>query len=208
MTSRERSKRFWNRIAARYAARPLRDVPAHEAMLAAAAVWLSPSDRVLEIGCGTGGAAIKLAPGVADWIATDLSEEMVRISEAKGGGPKLRFAVADAVEALTLGPFDVVCAFNVLHLVEDLPATVSRIHASLNPGGRLIARVWCFGDLSIGMRLLLRVLQAVRLVPKVLVLQEVGLRTALRDAGFEILEERRFGSRPQNPFMVALRPGT
>lgn len=203
MTAQDRNRRFWNRIAERYAARPLRDVPAYEAMLAATAARLSPGDRVLEIGCGTGGTAIRLAPGVAAWLATDFAEDMVRIARAKPGAATVSFAVADAAEALDRGPFDAVCAFNVLHLVEDLPGTLSRIHAGLTPGGQLIARVWCFAELPARVRLLFRILQGLRLFPKVQFLRQVELRQALCNAGFAIVEERSFGTRPQNPFIVA-----
>ncbi|MGY6409809.1 MAG: class I SAM-dependent methyltransferase [Alkalilacustris sp.] len=206
MTALDRSRRFWNRVAPRYAARPLRDVPAYEAMLAAIAARLSRGDRVLEIGCGTGGTAIRLAPGVASWLATDLSAEMVRIARAKPAGPTVHFEVADAAEALGRGPFEAVCAINVLHLVEDLPGTLAQIHAGLAPGGQLIARVWCFGDLPAQWRVLFRVLQALRLFPGVLLLRQTALREALGHAGFEIVEERSFGSRPQNPFVVARKP--
>ena len=49
-----KSQKFWNKFAARYAARPLKNFPAYEAMLADVATRLKPTDRVLEIGCGTG----------------------------------------------------------------------------------------------------------------------------------------------------------
>jgi len=86
-------QRFWNRVAARYAARPLKDVAAYEALLGDVAGRLQPTDTVLEIGCGTGGTAIRLAPRVAHWLATDFSSEMVRIAQAKPGGDTVPFAV-------------------------------------------------------------------------------------------------------------------
>ena len=58
--------RFWNRFADRYAARPIKDVAAYEALLADVAARLKPEGKVLEIGCGTGGTAIRLAEGVAN----------------------------------------------------------------------------------------------------------------------------------------------
>jgi ubiquinone/menaquinone biosynthesis C-methylase UbiE len=61
---------FWNHFADRYAARPIKDVVASEAMLADVAARLRPGDRVLEIGCGT---AIRLAAGVSTYVATDFS---------------------------------------------------------------------------------------------------------------------------------------
>ncbi|MDX5401003.1 MAG: class I SAM-dependent methyltransferase, partial [Rhodobacterales bacterium] len=63
-----KNRRFWNRVAQRYAARPLTNPAADEAMLTDAASRLSPQHRVLEIGCGTGGTAIRLAQGVAAYV--------------------------------------------------------------------------------------------------------------------------------------------
>ncbi|MBK5928622.1 class I SAM-dependent methyltransferase [Rhodobaculum claviforme] len=175
-------------------------------MLAATAAHLSPSDRVLEIGCGTGGTAIRLAPGVARWIATDFSEEMIRIARAKPGSDTVTFRVACAVEALEDGPFDAICAFNVLHLVEDLPRTLALIHANLRPGGHLVAKVWCFAEVRPALRVLFRVLRLVGLFPATSTLGQAQLRAALLGAGFEITEQRVFGAHPQNPFIVARRP--
>lgn len=93
---------FWNRFADRYAARPIKDTAAYEALLADVAGRLHPTDRVLEIGCGTGGTAIRLAPVVAQFIATDFSAEMVRIANAKPAPDNLRFA---DLTIQTPGPF-------------------------------------------------------------------------------------------------------
>ncbi len=181
-------------------------MPAYEAMLAATAAQLTPGDRVLEIGCGTGGTAIRLAPQVGTWLATDFSAEMVRIARAKPAGGNVTFEVADAADALRRGPFDAICAFNVLHLVEDLPGTLGLIHDSLHPGGQLIARVWCFAEVPAWVRALFPVLRLLGLFPVAQMLTADGLRQALRTAGFEIVEERVFGTRLQNPFLVARRP--
>jgi SAM-dependent methyltransferase len=206
--TQHRNRKFWNRIAERYAARPLKNVAAYEAMLEDVAARLKPSDRVLEIGCGTGGTAIRLAPGVAQYTATDFSTEMVRIARAKPFEGNLDFRVADAASAFDGGPFDVICAFNVLHLVEDLPDALARIHANLKPGGLLISKTWCFADLRLRVRMLFPILRLVGLFPFVTALGEARLRQALSDAGFEIEAARVFGDYPQNPYLVArARPG-
>ena len=175
-------------------------------MLAATAARLSPSDRVLEIGCGTGGTAIRLAPGVGAWIATDFSEEMVRIARAKPGAETVTFRVADAAEAIGDGPFDAICAFNVLHLVEDLPGMLASVHDNLRPGGELIAKVWCFAEVRPLLRALFILLRLVGLSPVAHFLTQAQLREALGRAGLEIVEHRVFGAHPQNPFIVARRP--
>lgn len=208
---------FWDRIAGRYAAKPIKDPAAYEAMLADAAGRLRPTDRVLEIGCGTGSTAIRLAPHVAEWTAIDFSPEMLRIAETKAASAKeapknLRFVLADAHGAFDGGPFDgapfdAICAFQVLHLVDDLPGTLERIRAGLKPGGVLICKTWCFAEMKLRLRALFLVLRTIGLFPPVNALTKAALREKIRDAGFEIVEERVFGTNPNGPYIVARRPG-
>jgi len=194
---------FWDRIAERYAARPIKDAAAYEAMLADAASRLTPADRVLEIGCGTGSTAIRLAPFAASWTATDFSEEMLRIASAKPAPPNLRFVRVDAEHAFDGGPFDAICAFQILHLVDDLPGLLARIHASLKPGGALIAKTWCFADMGLHLRALFVALRLANLFPPAKSLTKADLRDEIRAAGFLIETERAFGKNPHGPYMVA-----
>jgi cyclopropane fatty-acyl-phospholipid synthase-like methyltransferase len=198
---------FWNRFADGYAARPIKDPAAYEAMLADAAGRLRPTDRVLEIGCGTGSIAIRLAPHVAAWTATDVSPEMLRIARAKPAPESLRFALADAESAFDGGPFDAICAFQVLHLVKDLPRALSRIHAHLTPGGMLLTKTWCFADMGLKLRSLFLALRSLGLFPPANALTKIALRQAICDAGFDIVDERVFGANPHNCYIVARRPG-
>lgn len=201
-----RGQRFWDRVADRYAARPIKDIAAYDALIADVARRLCRADRVLEIGCGTGGTAIRLAPLVAQFTATDFSAEMVRIAKSKPAPENLRFVVSHAETALDGGPFDAICAFNVMHLVDDLPDLLGRIRAQLQPGGLLISKTWCFADLGVKLRLLFAVLRAFGLFPPATSLGVAELRQAILDAGFEIVDQRIFGSRSQNPYIVARPP--
>ena len=198
-----RAVRFWNRFADRYAARPIKDVAAYGALLADAAARLGTEDRVLEIGCGTGGTAIRLAEGVAQYAATDFSAEMIRISKAKPAPPNLRFVLAEAGALPAGGPFNAICAFNVLHLVGDLPGLLHRLRGALAPDGLLICKTWCFGDLSLRFRLLFRALRLVGLFPPARFLTQADLHQMLQAAGFAVEATRVFGARAQNPYIVA-----
>ncbi|WP_420024616.1 class I SAM-dependent methyltransferase (plasmid) [Cereibacter azotoformans] len=197
---------FWNRVADRYAARPVREPEAYEDTLAHVAAHLARSDRVLEIGCGTGSTALRLGGGVALWRATDASPEMIRIAGAKPAPASVRFAQAEAGEAVEGGPFDVVCAFHLLHLVPDLEATLARIHAHLEPGGLFISKTWCFGDMSRRLRLLIPLLRLFGLFPPARALTARALRAAIRAAGFEIEDERTFGRSRHAPCIIARKP--
>ncbi|MFC0241875.1 class I SAM-dependent methyltransferase [Rhodopseudomonas telluris] len=200
----DRSTQFWDRVAERYAARPIKDVAAYEAMLTDAASWLSSTDEVLEIGCGTGGAAIRLAPHVARWRATDGSAEMIRIARAKPAPANLSFVVADAEQAFDGAPFDVICAFLVLHLVPDMRATLREIHRNLKSGGLLISKTYCFRDMNILMRrLVIPALQAFGVIPRFAVLRNAELRRAITEAGFVIEASHTFGSNQHAHYIVA-----
>jgi ubiquinone/menaquinone biosynthesis C-methylase UbiE len=200
--------KFWDRIANRYAARPIKDTATYEAMLADAAGRLTSTDRVLEIGCGTGSISIRLAPHAGSWTATDFSAEMLRIARAKTAPENLSFVLADAGDAFEGEPFDAICAFQVLHLVDDLPGLLSRIHAQLKPGGLLIAKTWCFADMGLRLRGLFLVLRVVGLFPPAKALTKTALRQAIGEASFEIEDERVFGQNPHGPYIVARKqPG-
>lgn len=83
-------------------------------------VRLRPTDRILEVGCGTGTMPIRLTPDTGQWIATEPKDQMIRIAPAKPAPDRLSFHLAEASETFQRGTFDVVCAFNPQHLVGDI----------------------------------------------------------------------------------------
>uniref|UniRef100_UPI003BAD1C86 class I SAM-dependent methyltransferase n=1 Tax=Stappia sp. TaxID=1870903 RepID=UPI003BAD1C86 len=203
-----RQARFWDRLAKRYAAMPVRDAPAWEETLLAVREVLRPRDRVLEIGCGTGGTALRLAPHVADYTGTDISPAMIAIAAEKPAPLNVTFRREEAPTAEDRPldpPVDAVLAFNLLHLVSDLDATLSGVRARLKPGGLFISKTPCLGEMSVFLRLLVPVLQLVGKAPPVTALTEADLRARIEAAGFEITDRRTFGKNRSVPYFVARR---
>lgn len=96
------SARFWDRMARRYAAAKIADPGGYENTLRRVAALLDPAHAVLELGCGTGSTALRLATGVHRWQGTDVSAAMVAIARDKLAAapqPGLRFEQADVLDA-------------------------------------------------------------------------------------------------------------
>ena len=102
-----------------------------------AAVAAARPSRVLEVGCGWGELARRIAAEAAtDVIATDLSPHMVELARAGGVAAE----VADVQDLpFADGSFDVAVAAWMLYHVPDRDRAVSELARVLRPGGRLVA---------------------------------------------------------------------
>jgi len=209
-TVADNKARFWNKIARKYARDPIADIAGYEKTLQRVQALLSPDHDVLEIGCGTGSTALRLAPGVRRMLATDVSAEMVAIASEKLATqpmPQLAFSVADAdVPLVAQASFDAVLAFNVLHLVGDLSQTLRSVLHALKPGGLFISKTPCLNDMNpLIPRLALPLMRAVGKAPRVLCFSAVQLQQALTSQGLDIVSVEWHGSKGKDyrPFIVA-----
>ena len=60
--------------------------------------------------------------------------------------------------------------------------------------------------MGLKLRGLFLVLRTLGLFPPANALTKTALRQAVRDAGFEIVDERVFGANPHGPYLVARKP--
>jgi ubiquinone/menaquinone biosynthesis C-methylase UbiE len=183
--------RFWDRTSTKYARSAISDQAGYVRSLERTRALLSPDDRVLELGCGTGSTALLLASGVKSYLATDFSTGMIAIAEEKHAAapvPGLAFRTASA-EALEpeAAQFNAILCFNYLHLVRNLPGTLQRIYALLSDDGLFVSKTPCVGDMNPLIRLALLVMRLVRMAPFAGVFTAPELGRAISDAGFKIL---------------------
>ena len=208
-----RKARFWDRIAPKYAAGSIADMAGYEATLRRVQALLSTEQDVLEIGCGTGSTALRLAPFTRRMLATDVSAGMIAIARERLAAqplPQLGFAVADAdAPVLGQGVYDVVLAFSVLHLVGDLDHALQLLVQALRPGGLLISKTPCMTEMNpLIPRLALPLMQAIGKAPPVLCFDAQQLQSAIVRQGLEIVSVERHGTRGKDirAFIVARKP--
>jgi len=111
--------------------------------------------RVLDVGCGTGRHALRLASQGADVLGIDPTPEMLdrARAKAKARGVDVRLEAGD-IAHLPDGPglFDLVLCCLVLSHVADLREAVGRLTARVTPGGRLIITDFHPVNLLLGLR--------------------------------------------------------
>lgn len=208
-----RKARFWDRIAVKYAADPIADMAGYERTLRRVQDLLSTRHDVLEIGCGTGTTALRLAPFTRRLLATDVSAGMIAIARDKLAAqpvPQLSFAVADADAPVAgEGEYDVVLAFNLLHLVGDLDRALALATQALRPGGLLISKTPCIGEMNpLIPWLALPLMRAIGKAPPVLCFDADALQSAIARQGLDIVAVERHGTRGKDTrvFIVARKP--
>jgi len=100
--------------------------------------------RVLDVGCGDGGASVALAENGAQVEGFDLEPRRVTAGaeRAKARGLDLKLGVADVTDPSTLadydGPYDLILFRDVLEHIPDVDAALAQSKARLAPGGSIV----------------------------------------------------------------------
>jgi trans-aconitate methyltransferase len=105
-----------------------------------------PSQRILDLGCGTGDLTAEMAQRGATVVGLDQSPAMIQRAQAKY--PALTFIVARAETFRTAEPFDAVFSNAALHWMPDATAVAQTLWQVLKPHGRLVAELGAQGNVQ------------------------------------------------------------
>jgi 2-polyprenyl-3-methyl-5-hydroxy-6-metoxy-1,4-benzoquinol methylase len=106
-----------------------------------AAIPLAPTDRLVDVGAGTGLLGLALVDDVGEVVLLDPSAGMIEVATGKLAGGSLPTVHAARHDLLVDPPpaerFDVAVSLLVLHHLADTRAALSAIRELLVPGGRI-----------------------------------------------------------------------
>jgi ubiquinone/menaquinone biosynthesis C-methylase UbiE len=202
-----KSARFWDRVSRNTDQQSKGYDQTADRILEKTRAYLNEGDIVLDYACGTGTFACDLAGHVHQVMAIDISSGMLDRAKAKAGerGIENVHFVQSTIfdERYEPASFDVVLAFNILHLLQDAPQVTQRINDLLKPGGLFISSTPCLGGRWAPLNVLLLLLSKVGLVPYLTPFRPVELEALVADGGFQIVETERLEHTPPNHFIVA-----
>jgi len=206
-----KSEKFWDRIARRYSKSAVQDKEGYHKTLDDTRKFLKREAAVLEIGCGTGTTALKLADSVNAMTATDISSNMIAIAKEKAEEQKvqnvnfLQSTLFD--EKLKKESFDVILAFNLIHLLEDAQGAMKRINELLKPGGLFISKTSCLSEKSRLWPILALIMGKVLRVGNIQCFTIAELKEFMASEGFEIIDTHTYFPKPLRLFAVARKNG-
>lgn len=162
--------------------------------------YLQLEDIGLEFACGTGTLAIHIAGWVKEMHAIDVSGEMIARAERKAAEHKINnihFAHTTIYEARYPNEsFDVVMAFNILHLLKDAQEAVQKINQLLKPGGYFISSTPCLGEKKSFVNHLLSPLfivpSRIGIIPYINMFKTNELEDLLAHKNFQTVETKKF----------------
>ncbi len=202
----KKSEWFWDWIARRYDKQAQKD-EAHTRAVARFAKYLKADDAVLDYACGTGVVTYKIAADVKEVHGIDTSARMIDLAKQRArerDAANVHFSRKTIFdEGLGRGSYDVILAFNVLHLLEDARKAVQRASELLKPRGLVVSETPCLGEAGVILRTLLPLISKVGVLAYLRTFRISEVRDLTRDGGFQILESEVLEGTIPSCFVVA-----
>jgi ubiquinone/menaquinone biosynthesis C-methylase UbiE len=212
VTRQEKERSLWDKQAHVYDKRSLKMYEeAYGQSIQKVRAVLSPHQRVLEIGCGTGIISLGIAPFVESVVATDISPQMIAVAESKAQSMSISnvdFRVCDGY-ALPYDDqsFDVVLLFNMLHCVKEPAALLREAHRLLKPSGHLISATDCYAEpVPLPVKLMLatqKFLNRLGVIPFMWQYEKKDLLQLFKQCSFAVVETDVPHPTPVNYYLLA-----
>ncbi|MFC1921448.1 class I SAM-dependent methyltransferase [Chloroflexota bacterium] len=173
--------------------------------------YLNIDDTVLDYGCATGIISNAIADKVKEIHAIDISSRMIEIARIKARErniENIHYAQGTIFdERYQKESFNVILAFRILHMLEDIEAVMNRINELLKPGGTFISVSACMGGKKALLGILVSLASKMRIIPlhiNMFTLPE--LQRVITGGGFQIVEYEKMDDKVPHYCIVARKP--
>jgi len=203
----DKSEKFWDRRASEYDRNEEKYEQTYHETIESTRTHLSPGDVVLDYACGTGIITNQIALSVKEVHAIDISSKMIDVAQREAqarGIDNLHYAQSTIFDdSYEKGSFDVILAFNILHLLEDAQRVVQRISELLKPGGLFISGTPCMGEKKSLLSGMFFLLSKTGIAPSIEFLRFSELEGLIAGGDLQIVETRDLHQTPPNYLIVA-----
>jgi ubiquinone/menaquinone biosynthesis C-methylase UbiE len=208
----KKERTIWDKQASGYDKRNLKVYEdAYDLSIQKTRAVLSPDQKVLEIGCGTGILSLGIAPFVESVVATDISPEMISVAKSKTESlsiANVEFRVCDGYSLpYDSEDFDVVLLFNVLHFVKEPNILLHEVHRLLKPSGYLVSATDCYAEpVSLPFRIGLgvqKLLNVIGIIPFMWCYKKEDIHQLFEQCSFASVETDLLHPTPVNYYLLA-----
>jgi 2-polyprenyl-3-methyl-5-hydroxy-6-metoxy-1,4-benzoquinol methylase len=193
------SEKFWDRTAKSFEKIPVKTVEKIRE-------HIKSGDTVLDLGCATGTIVNEIAKDVKEIHGIDISSKMIKIAEEKASKRVIKNAHFKQAtifdERYKEESFDVVLAFNVLHLFKNTQEVIQRINELLKKGGLFISSTVCLAEKNTFLAFFFSLLTKIKIVPYVKFFKIMELKDFIVNENFEIIETEKTFSDTYSYFIV------
>ena len=204
----DRLERFWDKQAGGYAKKENDIQITKNKDFITTLKYINTDDIVLDYGCGGGIVSISISDKVKEIHAIDVSVKM--IETAKANAAELNISNINYAQGTIFDKrfqaqsFDVILAFRVLHVLEDVQVVVRRINELLKPGGVFISVTTCMGSQKAIFGPLVFLARKLNILPiKISMLKLSKLQEILTNENFEIIEYEKMDDKISTYCVVA-----
>jgi ubiquinone/menaquinone biosynthesis C-methylase UbiE len=179
-------------------------------MLEKTKTYLNDDSNVLDYGCATGSIAVELARQVKEVYGLDISSKMLEKAQSKATGKNNIKFIQGTIDDKRLQEesFDVITAFNILHLTADYRQAISRAGKLLKRGGYLVTETPCLGQNifpNVLQNIPVIILSRIGILQKLSIFSANKLRETISQAGFRLVELEYVSIRPLTVIFITAR---
>ncbi|MBN1186738.1 MAG: class I SAM-dependent methyltransferase [Bacteroidales bacterium] len=209
MKTSKRTEKFWDMLSSKTDKIAMKFEQTYSKAIERTKNYLKSDDIVLDFACGTGLVCNEIASKVAMIHAVDISSKMIEIANSKAINRRIdnikfeKISIFD--EKFNIQQFDVVLAFNILHLLKDSDNTIARIYELLKVNGYFITSTECAGENKRApLNILVFILIKLGIAPYMRFYKTKEIEKQIINCGFRIIETESYINHNQpNYFIVA-----